>query len=227
MTGDRIDEASTVPARVLVADDDQIVRAGIATILSSAEDIEIVAHAADGSEAIEAVDAHRPDVVLLDIQMPHLNGIDALREIRRRRPDLPVAMLTTFSDDHLLSDAIGSGALGFLLKSDEPQQLISGVRALARGGGAFSPRVARWLASREQEGHRAETSRRDLARTLSSRQLELLTHIGRGLSNAQIAASMHLSEGTVKQYVSQLFDELEIGNRVQAAIIAFRNGLID
>jgi DNA-binding NarL/FixJ family response regulator len=214
------------PIRVLLADDDRLVRAGIASILTTAPDIEVIAEAADGDEAIRAIGAHRIDVALLDIQMPRVNGIEALREIQQLQPTLPIAMLTTFSDDHLIAEAVSAGALGFLLKSDEPTQLISNVRALARGGGAFSPRVARWLAIREQTNLRSEGVKAHVAKVLSERQLELLSHIGHGLSNSQIAHTMHLSEGTVKQYVSTLFDALGVENRVQAALVAFRAGLV-
>ncbi|HEY4557179.1 MAG TPA: response regulator transcription factor [Enteractinococcus sp.] len=214
------------PTRVLLADDDHLVRTGIAGILTTAPDIEVIAEAADGDEAIQAAAAHRVDVALLDIQMPRLNGIEALREIQQFRPALPIAMLTTFSDDHFIAEAVSAGALGFLLKSDEPAQLISNVRALARGGGAFSPRVARWLATRERMNLRSEQVKTRVTELLSERQLELLSHVGRGLSNAQIAQTMHLSEGTVKQYVSTLFDTLGVENRVQAALIAFRAGVV-
>ncbi|WIY82244.1 response regulator transcription factor [Propionimicrobium sp. PCR01-08-3] len=212
--------------RILIADDDRLVRTGIAAILTSASDMEVTAQAADGHEAVREAARHRLDVALLDIQMPRFDGIQALREIRRQQPKLPIAMLTTFSDDHLISDALGAGALGFLLKSDDPQQLITSVRALAQGGGAFSPRVARWLASREHDSQRAEGARKHLTDALTPRQIELLTHIGHGLSNSQIAQAMYLSEGTVKQYVSQLFDVLGVDNRVHAAVAAYRSGLL-
>lgn len=215
-----------LPIRVLLADDDHLVRTGLAAIFESTKDITVVAQASDGRAAIEAFATRSIDVVLLDIQMPRVDGIQALREVTRQRSQVPVAMLTTFSDDHLIADALGAGALGFLLKSDEPQQLILGVRALAAGGGAFSPRVARWLADREQIGLHVEKELLQLKKTLTDRQLELLAHIGRGLSNSQIAALMHLSEGTVKQYVSQLLNTLEVANRVHAAIIAYKSGLL-
>lgn len=212
--------------RVLIADDDRLVRAGIVGILSTAEDIQVVAEAEDGLEAAKAASAHRVDVVLLDIQMPRLDGIQALRDIKRHQPHLPVAMLTTFSDDLLISDAVSAGALGFLLKSDDPQQLIGGVRALAQGGGAFSPRVARWLATRERTEMRSDQENQRIRNLLTARQLELLALVGQGLSNSQIASQMHLSEGTVKQYLSAVFTLLDIENRVHAAVLAYRIGLL-
>ena len=222
-----ISAPSVQPIRVLIADDDRLVRAGIVGILSTADDIQVVAEAGDGVEATEAAAAHRVDVVLLDIQMPRLDGIQALRDIKRRAPLLPVAMLTTFSDDLLISDAVSAGALGFLLKSDDPQQLIGGVRALAHGGGAFSPRVAHWLATRERTAMRSDQKNQRIRDLLTDRQLELLALVGQGLSNAQIGSQMNLAEGTVKQYLSALFAHLGIGNRVQAAVLAYRSGLLE
>lgn len=212
--------------RVLIADDDRLVRAGIIGILSTADDIQVVAEAGDGVEATRAATAHRPDVVLLDIQMPRLDGIQALRDIKRHHPHLPVAMLTTFSDDLLISDAVSGGALGFLLKSDDPQQLISGVRALDQGGGAFSPRVARWLATRERSETRSDQRSQRVRGLLTARQEELLALVGQGLSNSQIASRLNLSEGTVKQYLSALFALLAVDNRVHAAVLAHRIGLL-
>ncbi|MDP3953003.1 response regulator transcription factor [Microbacterium sp.] len=225
MTDTSIPSAQRI--RVLIADDDRLVRAGIVGILSTAHDIQVVAEAEDGLEATNAASAHRLDVVLLDIQMPRLDGIQALRDIKRHHPHLPVAMLTTFSDDLLISDAVSAGALGFLLKSDDPQQLIGSVRALAQGGGAFSPRVARWLATRERTGIRSDQQNQRIRDLLTARQMELLALVGQGLSNSQIAAQMRLSEGTVKQYLSALFTLLNIDNRVHAAVLAYRIGLIE
>lgn len=211
--------------RVLIADDDHLVRAGIIGILTTATDISVVGEAGDGHEALQLAASHRVDVVLLDIRMPRLDGIGALRALTRDHPGLPVAMLTTFSDEHLVEAAIDGGARGFLLKSDEPQQLISAVRALASDGGAFSPPVARWLATRAQatQQSRKEGER---VRDLTPRQRELLTHVGTGATNAEIALRMHLSEGTVKQYLSALFSTLGVDNRVHAAVLAYRAGLL-
>ena len=215
----------SAPVRVLLADDDRLVRAGIAGILTTDASVEVVAEADDGAAAVEALRAHRADVVLLDIQMPGIGGIEALRTIRRQQPQLPIAMLTTFSDEGLIADAIGAGAVGFLLKSGETQHLIAAVHALAAGGGSFSPRVARWLARREQAVQRQRGGTQDLVATLTPRQLDLLREVGHGRSNGEIARALHLSEGTVKQYLSALFVELGVDNRVQAAVIAYRAGL--
>ena len=213
------------PIRLLVADDDRLVRAGIVGILATAPDFVVAAVADDGAQAVAAADRHLLDVVLLDIQMPVLDGIGALRRLRHTRPDLPVAMLTTFSDEDLVADAVAGGALGFFLKSDAPRHLITGVRALAEGGAAFSPRVGRWLARRESTAQRRRQRGTDLTERLTARQRELLSELGRGRSNAEIARRLHLSEGTVKQYLRTLFDVLGTDNRVQAAILAHEAGL--
>lgn len=219
------DTSASRTVRVLVADDDNLVRAGIIGILTTATDISVVGEARDGREASQFAASHQIDVALLDIWMPRLDGIGALRAITGLRPELPVAMLTTFSDEHLIEAAIDGGARGFLLKSDEPQQLITAVRALASDGGAFSPLVARWLAAR---AHTTQRNREEgeRIRDLTPRQRELLTHVGTGATNAQIAQRLHLAESTVKQYLSALFSTLGIDNRVQAAILAYKAGLL-
>lgn len=214
------------PVRVLLADDDRLVRAGIAGILATAPDIEVTAEAPDGLEAVDAARRHLLDLILLDIQMPRLDGIRTLERLQTDAPGTPVAMLTTFSDEAYIADAVRLGALGFFLKSDDPQHLIAGVRAIAGGGAAFSPRVGRWLIRRRTRTHLDRAARAQaMVRELTPRQRELLTGVGKGQSNAQIAKSLHLSEGTVKQYLSALFTALGTENRVQAALIAFEAGL--
>jgi DNA-binding NarL/FixJ family response regulator len=212
--------------RVLLADDDRLVRAGIAGILATAPDVEVTAEAADGLEAVDLARRHLLDLILLDIQMPRLDGIRTLERLQTNAPGIPVAMLTTFSDETYIADAIRLGALGFFLKSDDPRHLIAGVRAIAGGGAAFSPRVGRWLIRRQARTRFDRSTRAQaLVRKLTPRQRELLTGVGKGQSNAQIARSLHLSEGTVKQYLSVLFTALGTENRVQAALIAFEAGL--
>ncbi|MFC4333995.1 response regulator transcription factor [Salininema proteolyticum] len=220
------DGGSDRPTRVLLADDDRLVREGIAGILETSAGIEVVAEASDGVEALDLARSRLLDVVLLDVQMPRLDGIGVLERIAREKPSLPAAMLTTFSDESYIADAIRLGALGFFLKSDDPHHLVAGVRALASGGAAFSPRVARWLVRRQtgERPSRAAASRTAVG-ALTPRQRDLLAGVGRGHSNARIAADLHLSEGTVKQYLRTLFAALGVENRVRAAIIAYEAGL--
>lgn len=226
--GDPVPElgAPEGPVRLLVVDDDALVRAGLVSILQTDPGLQVVAQAADGHQALATARAHRLDLVLLDIRMPRLDGLRTLERLRRDLPDLPVAMLTTFADEDYIAEAVELGAMGFLLKSDEPRELITGARAIAAGGAAFSPRVAGWLVRTEATARlrRARSARAAVA-DLTPRQREVLTVLATGASNAQIARELHLSDGTVKQYVKGLFDRLGVTNRVQAAIIALEAGL--
>lgn len=213
--------------RVLLADDEAMIRAGVRAILGAGEDIEVVAEAGDGREAIALAQAHRPDVALLDIRMPGLDGLAAGEEIVRTMPGTAVAMLTTFSEDAYVARALGGGATGFLLKSGDPHELIAGVRAVAAGAAFLSPKVARHVI----EGYGAQRTVRGAearARTaaLTPREREVLGLVGEGLSNPEIAARLHLVEGTVKAYVSAVLDRLGVKNRVQAAIVAHEAGLV-
>jgi DNA-binding NarL/FixJ family response regulator len=213
--------------RVLLADDEAMIRAGVRAILGAGEDIEVVAEAGDGREAVTLALAHRPDVALLDIRMPGLDGLAAGEEIARTVPGTAVAMLTTFSEDAYVARALSGGATGFLLKSGDPYELIAGVRAVAGGAAFLSPKVARHVI----EGYGAQSVRRGAdarARTavLTPREREVLGLVGEGLSNPEIAARLHLVEGTVKAYVSAVLDRLGVKNRVQAAIVAYEAGLV-
>ncbi|MET7270331.1 MULTISPECIES: response regulator transcription factor [Streptomyces] len=215
--------------RVLLADDEAMVRAGVRAILASGGESEVVAEAGDGREAVELARAHRPDVALLDIRMPRLDGLAAAEEIARTVPGTAVAMLTTFSEQAYVARALAAGATGFLLKSGDPYELMAGVRAVAEGAAFLSPKVARYVI--EDLGRsggrltREEHARARVAR-LSPREREVLGLVGAGLSNPEIAARLHLVEGTVKAYVSAVLDRLEVRNRVQAAIVAYEAGLV-
>ena len=213
--------------RLLVVDDDALVRAGLVSILTTDPGIAVVAEADDGHAALDAARRHALDLVLLAIRMPRLDGLETLGHLRRERPELPVAMLTTFADEEYIAEAVGLGAMGFLLKSDAPRELITAVRAIADGGAAFSPRVARWLVRAEATArlHRSRTARQAVAE-LTPRQHQLLAALGTGASNAEIARRLHLSDGTVKQYLKVLFERLDVTNRVQAAILAHEAGLL-
>ncbi|OON72507.1 response regulator [Streptomyces tsukubensis] len=214
--------------RVVLADDESMVRAGIRAILAAGE-IEVVAEASDGHAAVEAVAAYRPDVCLLDIRMPGLDGLRAAEELRTVAPTTAVAMLTTFSEDEYIVSALGSGAAGFLLKSGSPRELIAGVQAIAGGGAYLSPSVARRVIGHLGAGSRfgRETAARARLAGLTPREREVLAQIGAGLSNAEIAGRLHVVESTVKSFVSQIFIRLGLRNRVQAAVLAHEAGLTD
>ncbi|MGV9291825.1 response regulator [Streptomyces sp. NPDC003719] len=215
--------------RVLLADDEAMVRAGVRAILASGGESEVVAEAGDGRQAVELAGAHRPDVALLDIRMPRLDGLAAAEEIVRTVPGTAVAMLTTFSEQAYVARALAAGATGFLLKSGDPYELMAGVRAVADGAAFLSPKVARYVIEDLGRGG-GRLARREHARTrvarLSPREREVLGLVGAGLSNPEIAARLHLVEGTVKAYVSAVLDRLEVRNRVQAAIVAYEAGLV-
>lgn len=217
--------------RVLLADDEAMVRAGVKAILGSDDGIEVVAEAADGIEAVEAVHRHRPDVAVLDIRMPRLDGLAAGAEIRRTSPDTAVVILTTFSEDAYIAQALGDGASGFLLKSGDPRELIAGLKAVAEGAAYLSPKIAHRVIAELGAGTGGRMSRaaaaKEQVQVLSPREREVLALVGSGLSNAEIARRLYLVEGTVKAYVSAVLTRLGVKNRVQAAIVAYEAGLVE
>ncbi|TDV46287.1 response regulator [Actinophytocola oryzae] len=213
--------------RVLIADDEAFTRAGIRAVLAAEPEFEVVAEAGDGREAVELVAAHRPDVVLLDILMPVLDGLAAAAEITRTVPATGVLMLTTFSADEHIAAALGGGARGFLLKTGDPLELFAGIRAVAGGAAFLSPAVAHRVIQ-QVGGDRLASSARARARvdSLTPREREVLALIGEGLPNAEIARRLHIVEGTVKVFVTSILRRLEVANRVQAAIVAYEAGLV-
>jgi DNA-binding NarL/FixJ family response regulator len=215
--------------RVLIVDDEALVRAGLRMILGSADDLEVVGEAEDGAAAVEAVRRHRPDVVLMDVRMPRMDGISATRELTRLDPATRVLVLTTFDlDDHVFQ-ALEAGASGFLLKDTPPLELVQAVRVVAAGEAMLSPAVTRRMI-----GHftasQASARQRDALRRLSvltAREREVLVAVGRGASNADVGRSLFMSEATVKAHVSRVLAKVGATNRVQAAILAHDAGLLD
>lgn len=224
--GDRPADGTRV-IRVQVVDDEALIRSGFELILNAAEDIEVVA-TSTGAEAAGTVTRLRPDVVLLDIRMPDVDGLTVLREIRAM-PEAPVvAMLTTFDSDEYIVTALRSGAAGFILKDTEPEQLAQLVRTLAAGGVVLSPKASRSMLH-GHPGHAAGAGDDPEVRRvglLSGREREVLVLVAEGLSNADIGARIHLSAGTVKDHVSAILTKLRVGSRVQAALLAQRAGLL-
>lgn len=213
--------------RVLIADDEPLIRAGIKMILASAEDIEVAAEAVDGREAVELAGKHLVDVALLDIQMPHMDGLTALAELGRTVPGVRVLVLTTFGQRDNVLQALKEGGSGFLLKDSAPGELIGAIRAAAAGAAFLSPQATRHVADSLMEQaptRRGEEARRRVAE-LSAREHEVLALLGEGLSNADTGRRIHMSEATVKTYVSRILAKLGCENRVQAALVARDAGL--
>ncbi|MEU6963714.1 response regulator [Streptomyces chrestomyceticus] len=215
--------------RVLLADDEAMVRAGVRAILDRDGAIEVVAEAADGQEAVDAARRLRPDVALLDIQMPGLDGIAAAGRIYRDLPGTAVVMLTTFGEDEFIARALRAGADGFLLKADDPRELLAGVHAVAAGGACLSPKVAARVVAGLRDGRPAGAGRVVAPLPegrLTERELDVLSLLGAGLSNAEIGRRLGLVEGTVKAHVSAILGKLGVRNRVEAAITAYEAGLV-
>ncbi|MCE6996581.1 response regulator transcription factor [Saccharothrix sp. S26] len=212
--------------RVLLADDEAMVRAGVKAILDTDPGIEVVAEATDGREAVDLARTHQPDVVLLDIRMPRLDGLAAAAELRQTVPGTAVVMLTTFDEDEYVARALGDGANGFLLKAADPRELLIGVRAAADGAAYLSPKIAQRVVADLRDGRltRYDQARRRVA-TLTGRERDVLALVGEGLSNHDIARRLTVTEGTVKAHVSAILNRLDVTNRVQAAILAYEAGL--
>ncbi|MET8989773.1 response regulator [Nonomuraea wenchangensis] len=213
--------------RILLADDEAMMRAGVRAILASDPELDVVAEAGDGRQAVDLAISHHPDVALLDIRMPRLDGLAAAAEIRRAAPGTAVVMLTTFGEDDYIAKALDVGAAGFLLKSGDPRELIAGIHAVAEGAAYLAPRVAQRVIAQLSGGRMARGAQaRDRIEALTEREREVLALVGAGLSNAEIAGRLHIVEGTVKAYVSAILTRLDVRNRVQAAIIAHEAGLV-
>src|SRR5499427_6513544 len=211
--------------RVVVVDDEQMVCAHLRTILGSADDIEVVDEAHDGAAGVEAVVRSRPDVVLMDLRMPGVDGLAAIERIGELAAKPAVVVLTTFDADQYVLRALRAGASGFLVKSTPPEDLIGLVRVAAEGHTVLSPAAARRLVAASADSQPARERASKLVGTLTERETEVLACLGEGMSNAQIAARLYLSEATIKGYVSRMLDKLGCANRTQAGLLAHDAGL--
>jgi len=211
--------------RVVVVDDEPMVCAHLRTILGSAPDIEVVEEAHDGAAGVEAVVRSRPDLVLMDLRMPGVDGLTAIERLGKLAEPPTIVVLTTFDADQYVLRALRTGAAGFLVKSTPPQDLIGLVRVAAEGHTVLSPIAARRLIAASADKEPARESARRLVAALTEREAEVLACLGAGLSNAQIAGRLYLSEATVKGYVSRMLDKLGCANRTQAGLLAHDAGL--
>ncbi|WP_033437975.1 response regulator [Saccharothrix sp. NRRL B-16314] len=212
--------------RVLIADDEPLMRAGIKAILGTADDIDLVAEAGDGREAVRIALERRVDVAVLDIRMPRLDGLAAARELKSVAPSVRVVMLTTFGEDDNIVRALSDGAAGFLLKDSAPEELLRAVRAVHAGEAYLSPMVtSRVVGMVAQVGQPRRQEAMRQVEGLTDREVEVLALLGLGMSNADVGQRLHMSEATVKTYVSRLLAKLGLTNRVQAALLARDAGL--
>ena len=211
----------TCKIRVLIADDHSIVRKGIRALLATEADVEVVGEAADGREAIAEEERLRPDVILMDMVMPHVDGIEAIRRITARRPDARILVLTSFAADEKVLPAIKAGALGYLLKDSSPEELVQAIHQVHLGQSSLHPSIARKLL---QEISRP-SGRPTILEPLTERELEVLRLVARGMSNRQIADQMVISEATVRTHVSNILSKLHLASRTEAALYAIREGL--
>jgi DNA-binding NarL/FixJ family response regulator len=218
-----------VTIKILLADDQALVRAGFRLILQTQDDMEVIAEAGDGSDAVRMFQVMTPDVVLMDIRMPVLDGIAATREIVCADAPRParVVILTTYDLDEYVYDALAAGASGFLLKDVPPEELIRGVRLVAAGDALLAPSVTRRLIAEFARRPRRASGEQPPAAPLTGRELEVLGLVARGGSNAEIGRSLYLSENTIKTHVTHILDKLSLRDRVQAVIYAYENGIVE
>ena len=212
--------------RVLLVDDQALIRAGFRMILDAEDDIEVVGECADGTQAVDSARRLKPDVVLMDIRMPEMDGIEATRLVADGEGAPKVLMLTTFDLDEYVYDALRAGASGFLLKDVPAEQLVDGIRVVAEGDALLAPSVTRRLIHEFSRGHVAQQSAPPELEDLTPRELEVFKLISRGMSNAEIAAELIVSETTVKTHVARVLMKLGVRDRVQAVVLAYESGVV-
>jgi DNA-binding NarL/FixJ family response regulator len=209
-----------------IVDDQPLIRAGLRMILESQPDFRVVGERDDGAGAVELARAESPDVMLMDVRMPGVDGIEALAGVFAASPRTRVVMLTTFDVDHYIYDALRAGASGFLVKDIQPEQIIAGVRAVLRGDVLLAPSITRRLVEDYVRSARRQPDARERLGSLTEREREVLAELARGLSNVEIGRRLHVSEGTVKTHVSRLLAKLGLRDRVQAVIAAYELGFV-
>jgi two-component system, NarL family, response regulator LiaR len=209
--------------KILIVDDQALARDGLELIVGASPDIEVVGTAENGADALEKVEKLSPDLVLMDLKMPIMNGVQATRRIRERFPQVKVLVLTTYDADEWVVDAIRAGASGYLLKDSPRDEIVAAIQRTAKGETAVSAQVTETLYRVVQHGTPKDST---LAKKLNEREREILSLLAKGLSNAEIAERMHLAEGTIRNYVSTIFTKLDVSDRTQAAAIAWRHGLV-
>ena len=209
--------------KILLCDDQAVIRDGLEMLLNLEKDFEVIGLAQDGAEAVELTAQKKPDLVLMDLNMPIMNGIEATREIHAKFPDIKILVLTTYDDDEWVFDAVRAGASGYLLKDTPRQKIVEAIRGTMDGKSFLDPAVAGKLMNQVASKQTQPTS--ILSDKLTERELDVLRLIAKGINNSEIAAQLHLSEGTVRNHVSAILDKLGVSDRTQAAVIAIQHGL--